>query len=65
MEYKDICTKREYEVNGEKKVTWLKCGTMRTNDKGNSFIELNHMPDTTLYVFEKKEKSETLGERAI
>jgi hypothetical protein len=62
MIYEDICTKREYEVNGVKKVSWLKCGTLRTNDTGKRFIELNHLPDVAFYVFPKKEKEKTTEE---
>ena len=56
MIYEDICTRKEYESNGVKKVVWPKCGTLRTNDAGKRFIELNHQPETTFYVFPKKEK---------
>jgi hypothetical protein len=58
MIYEDVCTRKEYEVNGVKKVTWLKCGTLRILDNGKKFIELNHLPNTSFYVFPKKEKTE-------
>ena len=58
MIYKNVCTKREYEVNGVKKVAWLQCGTLRVNDAGKEFIELNILPNTPLYVFPRKEKEE-------
>ena len=57
MIFEDICTRQEYEVNGVKKVRWLKCGTFKTSDKGNRFIELNHLPNVSFFVFERKEKS--------
>lgn len=56
MKYEDICTRKTYDKNGEQKVVWLKCGTMRTNDEGKRFIELNHLPGTTFFVFEQKQK---------
>ena len=56
MIYEDICTKRVYKVNEVEKVSWLKCGTLRTNDAGKRYIELNQNPDVTLYVFPKKDK---------
>ena len=56
MIYEDICTKRVYQKDGVEKVTWLKCGTLRTNDAGKRFIELNHLPDVSFYVFPKKDK---------
>ena len=58
MIYKDICSKREYEQNGEAKVKWLKVGTLRENDNGKQFIEINLMPNTPLYVFEIKPKNQ-------
>ena len=58
MDYKDICTKKTYDKNGETKVVWLKCGTLRTNDEGKQFIELNHLPNVSFFVFEKKQKEE-------
>jgi len=58
MKFEDICTRKEFESNGQKKVTWLKCGTMRTNDKGHRFIELNHLPGVIYFVFERKEKEQ-------
>ena len=57
MIFEDVCTRREYEVNGIKKTVWLKCGTLRTNDAGKRYIELNQNPHVTLYVFTKKEKT--------
>ena len=57
MDYKDICTKREYEQNGEKKAKWFKVGTLKTTDEGKMFIELNLLPNTSLYVFEQRDKS--------
>lgn len=57
MIFENICTKKEYEVNGVKKVTWLQCGTLRILDNGKKFIELNHMPDITFFVFPKKDKT--------
>ena len=60
MKYYDICTKKEYEQNGEKKVVWLKCGTLKETDEGKKFIELNQAPDTTFFVFEPKAKEENL-----
>ena len=58
MLIENICTRKEYEQNGEKKVIWLKCGVLKTTDKGKRFIELNHMPNTTFFVFENKPKEE-------
>jgi len=56
MKIENICTKKTYEKNGEDKVVWLRCGTLRTSDDGKKYIELNHLPGQTFYVFEPKEK---------
>ena len=56
MKYLNICTKKTYEKDGETVTKWLTCGTLRITDDGKKFIELNHMPDTTLFVFENKPK---------
>jgi hypothetical protein len=61
MKYEDVCTKRTYEKDGQEKTVWLKCGTLRTNDNGNKFLELNHLPNVVFYVFEPKAKT-TEGE---
>jgi hypothetical protein len=58
MDYKDICTKREYMKGEEKKVLWFKVGTLKTTDEGKQFIELGIFPNTPFYVFPKKEKQE-------
>ena len=61
MKYEDICTKRTFEKNGETKTIWLKCGTLRTTDDGKKFIEMNHQPDTSFFVFEQKPKEDAGG----
>ena len=61
MKYKNICTKKTWEQNGETKVKWLVAGTLRENDDGKTFIELNHLPDVSFYVFEQKEKENSGG----
>jgi len=58
MQYFNICTKRTYEVGGEKKVKWLKCGTLKILGDGKKFIELTMFPNTSFYVFEQKQKGE-------
>lgn len=58
MIFEDICTKKEYEKNGEKKTIWLKVGVLKTTDEGKRFIELSLFPNTPMYVFEQKKKEE-------
>lgn len=56
MKFEDICTKKTYESKGEQKTSWLKCGTLKTTDDGKRFIELNHLPGITFFIFEQKKK---------
>jgi hypothetical protein len=54
MKFKDLCTKRTFEVNGEIKTKWYKVGTLRTAQDGKQFITLFLLPDVTIYVFEER-----------
>lgn len=62
MRYEDICTRKSYTKDGQEKVVWLKCGTLRTTDDGKKFIELNMFPATSFFVFAPKAGSDTSGE---
>lgn len=59
MIFKNICTKKTYTKDGKEVTKWLNCGTLRVNDDGKMFIEMNDRPDISYFVFEQKEK-ETL-----
>ena len=58
MKIYSLCTKKEYESQGQKKVAWLPVGTLRQVDEGKMFIELNMTPNQTIYVFEPKPKND-------
>ena len=63
MEFLNICTKKTYEKkDGTQKTNWLACGTLRKADSGKMFIEMNMFPDTTFFVFEQKNKDDSLEE---
>jgi hypothetical protein len=53
MQLFDVCTKRVYEVDGEKKVKWYRAGFMKTTERGSTYIRLFNQPDVDLYVFKK------------
>jgi len=62
MQLFSICTKKEYEQNGEKKIKWYKVGFMKMADSGRKYIKLFHQPDTEFFVFDRDEnpqKTET------
>lgn len=54
MKLYNICTKKEYESNGQKKTIWLTVGSMRENDDGKKFVSLNMWPNESFYVFDQK-----------
>lgn len=54
MQLFDVCTKRVYEIDGEKKVKWYRAGFMKTTERGSTYIRLFHQPDVDLYVFKKE-----------
>ena len=58
MKYQDLVTKRTWEQNGEQKVKWLNVGTLRTTDDGKQFVEINLLPNTPIYIFDQKDKTE-------
>jgi hypothetical protein len=51
----NICSKKEYEKDGEKKVKWYKVGFLKVADSGRQYIKLFHQPHTEFYVFDKDE----------
>jgi len=52
---KDIVAREEYEVNGEKKVSWNQIGILI--DKGDKqYIKLNQSPGIVFFVYEQKKK---------
>jgi hypothetical protein len=54
----NICSKKTYQKDGVEKAIWLICGTMRELENGNRFIEINHLPGTSFYVFDQKKKDD-------
>lgn len=55
MQLFNICTKKEYENNGEKKIKWYKVGVMKIADSGKKYIKLYQQPLTEFFVFDKDE----------
>lgn len=56
MQLFNICTKREYEKDGEKKVKWYRVGHLKVTESGKRYIKLYHQPDTEFIVFDNIEK---------
>lgn len=53
-----ICTKREFEKDGEKKAKWYKVGTLKVADSGVQYIRFFHLPMVDFFVFENKPAEE-------
>lgn len=56
MKLFDVCTRKFYEKEGEKKIKWFRAGIMKESDKGSRFLRLFHQPETEFFLFEKSEK---------
>lgn len=55
MQLFNICTKKDYEKNGENKTKWYKVGVMKIADSGKKYIKLFHQPQTEFFVFDREE----------
>jgi len=52
MQLYNICTKKDYEQNGEQKRKFFKIGILKITDGGKRYIKLFQFPDTEFYVFD-------------
>ena len=55
MKLFDICTRKFYEKDGEKKIKWYRAGILKETDKGSRFLRLFSQPETDFFIFEKEE----------
>jgi len=60
MKLFDVCTRKFYEKDGEKKVKWYKAGVLKETDKGSRYLRLFHQPEIDLFIFEKAEPQDTV-----
>jgi len=58
MKLFDVCTRKFYEKDGEKKVKWYRAGIMKETDKGSRYLRLFSNPETDFFIFEKTENPE-------
>jgi len=56
MHLYNICTKKEYEANGEKRAKWYRVGVLKINAIGKMYIKLFQQPDTEFFVFDFEDK---------
>ena len=58
MKYFDVCTRKFYEKDGEKKIKWYRAGIMKETDRGTRFFRFFHQPDTDFFLFEREDIQE-------
>ena len=56
MKLFDICTRKFYEKEGEKKMKWYRAGVMKETDKGTRFLRFFHQPEIDYFIFPKEEQ---------
>jgi hypothetical protein len=61
MQLFNICTKREFDKNGERKTSWYKVGVMKIADSGKKYIKLFQQPQTEFFVFDKDENTQSVA----
>ena len=54
MQLLNICTKKEFTVNGSIVTKWYKVGTLKIAESGKQYIKLFHQPTTEFFVFENE-----------
>lgn len=60
MQLLNICTKKDYEKNGEKKTKWYKVGVLKIADSGKRYIKMFHQPQTEFFVFDNEENNKEI-----
>lgn len=61
MIFYSVCAKKTYKKTDgtESKPFWAPVGTLKKNDDGKMYLELNMLPGVTYYVFPPKDKEES------
>jgi hypothetical protein len=55
MQLLNVCSRKIYDKNGEKKIKWYKVGLLKITDTGKKYMQLFHLPDTEYFIFERDE----------
>ncbi|MBI4946472.1 MAG: hypothetical protein HY840_08740 [Bacteroidetes bacterium] len=58
MQLFNVCSKKVYEKNGERKIKWMKAGLLKIADSGKIFLSFFHLPDVEYHLFEHEPKKE-------
>ena len=57
MQLFNVCARKIYDKNGEKKVKWYKVGLLKISDTGKRYLQMFHLPQTEYFLFENEEKT--------
>ena len=55
MQLFNVCAKKVYDKDGEKKIKWYKVGLLKITDAGKKYLQLFHLPQTEYFLFENTE----------
>lgn len=48
----NVCSRKIYEKDGERKLKWYKVGLLKITDNGKKYLQLYHQPQTEYFVFD-------------
>ena len=55
MQLFNVCSRKFYEKEGEKKIKWYKVGFLKVTDAGKRYLHLFLFPQTEFFLFERDE----------
>lgn len=53
MQLFNVCSKKVYEKDGEKKIKWYNVGLLKITDAGKKYLNLFLFPQTEFHLFER------------
>ena len=57
MQLFNVCARKIYDKNGEKKIKWYKVGLLKISDTGKRYLQMFHLPQVEYFLFENEEKT--------
>ncbi len=49
----NVCSRKFYEKDGEKKIKWYKVGFLKETEAGKKYLHLHMLPQTEFFLFER------------
>ena len=53
MQLFNVCSKKVYEKDGQRKIKWYIAGFLKITDAGKKYLMFFHHPQTEYYLFER------------